>query len=126
MGRPKYPLHLRLISVQTLKGYCFFLTNLPPARPAQVADLYRLRWEVELSIRLDKSVNRLDEVDTEQPCSLKTLLYASRMASTIAALLEHTHNFKTRPSQAGAPGTEAPRHPRLLALQLAVSCQSIG
>jgi len=32
----------------------------------------------------------------------------------------------TRPQQAGAPRTEAPLHPRRLALQLAVSCQSIA
>jgi hypothetical protein len=127
MGGTKQPLHLRLVGVQTPKGYGFFLTNLPPRLgPLQVADLYRVRWEVELSIRLDKSVNRLDEVDTEQPCSLRTLLYASLMASTMAALLAHTHHLKTRPSQAGAPRTEAPLHPRLLALQLAVSCQSIA
>ena len=127
MGGRKQPLHLRLVGVQTPKGDGFFLTNLPPRLgPLQVAALYRVRWEVELSIRLDKSVNRLDEVDTEQPCSLKTLLHASLMASTMAALLAHTHNLKTRPSQAGAPRTEAPLHPRLLALQLAVSCQSIA
>lgn len=127
MGGPKHPLHLRLIGVQTPKGYCFFLTNLPPRLgPLQVADLYRVRWEVELSIRLDKSVNRLDEVDTEQPCSLKTLLHASLIASTLAALLAHTHNLQTRPAQPGAARTEAPLHPRLLALQLGVSCQSIA
>jgi len=54
------------------------------------------------------------------------LLHASLMASIIAALLAHTHNLKTRPQQAGAPRTEAPLHPRRLALQLAVSCQSIA
>jgi hypothetical protein len=73
---------------------------------------------VELSIRLDKSVNRLDEIDSQRPCSLKTLLHA--------ALLAHTHNLKTRPTQAGTPRLEAPLHPRRLALQLAVSCQSIA
>jgi len=127
VGGATHPLHLRLVGVQTPKGYCFFLTNLPPRiGPLQVADLYRVRWEVELSIRLDKSVNRLDEIDAERSCSVKTLLHASLIASTIAALLAHTHNLKTRPSQAGAPRTEAPLHPRLLALQLAVSCQSIA
>jgi putative transposase len=127
VGGDKHPLPLRLIGVQTPKGYCFFLTNLPPRiGPRQVADLYRVRWEVELSIRLDKSVHRLDEVDSERPCSLKTLLHASLIASTIAALLAHTHNLQTRPPQAGAPRTEAPLHPRRLALQLAVSCQSIA
>jgi putative transposase len=127
VGGAKHPLHLRLIGVQTPKGYCFFLTNLPPRiGPRQVADLYRVRWEVELSIKLDKSVHRLDAIDAERPCSLKTLLHASLIASTIAALLAHTHNLQTRPPQVGVPRTEAPLHPRRLALQLAVSCQSIA
>jgi putative transposase len=127
VGKGKVAVHLRLVGVPTPKGYCFFLTNLPPQiGPRQVADLYRVRWEVELSIRLDKSVNRLDAIDAEQPCTLKTLLHASLIASTIAALLAHTHNVHTRPQQPGAPRTEAPLHPRRLALQLAVSCQSIA
>jgi hypothetical protein len=127
VGRGTHALSLRLVGVQTPKGYCFFLTNrLPRIGPRQVADLYRVRWEVELSIRLDKSVHRLDAIDAERPCSLKTLLHASLIASTIAALLAHTHNVQTRPPQAGAPRTAAPLHPRRLALQLAVSCQSIA
>jgi putative transposase len=127
VGGDKHPLPLRLIGVHTPTGYGCFLTNLPPRiGPRQVADLYRVRWEVERSIRLDTSVHRLDEVDAERPCSLKTLLHASLIASTIAALLAHTHHRQTRPSQAGAPRTEAPLHPRRLALQLAVSCQSIA
>jgi putative transposase len=127
VGRGKHPLDLRLVGVQSPKGYCFFLTNLPPRiGPRQVADLYRVRWEVELSIRLDKSVHRLDAIDAERPCSLKTLLHASLIASILAALLAHTHNFQTRPKQDGAPRTEAPLHTRLLALQLAVSCQFIA
>jgi len=81
---------------------------------------------MELSIRLDKSVNRLDEIDAERPCSLKTLLHASLIASMIAALLAHTHNLQTCPTQAGKPRMEAALHPRRLALQLAVSCQSIA
>ena len=127
VGKGKDAVQLGLVGVQTPKGHCFFLTNLPPRiGPRQVADLYRVRWEVELSIKLDKSVNRLDAIDAERPCSLKTLLHASLMASTIAAILAHTHNVKTRPQQPGAPRTEAPLHPRRLALQLAVSCQSIA
>jgi putative transposase len=127
VGDAKHPVHLRLVGVHTPKGYCFFLTNLPPRiGPRQVADLYRVRWEVELRIRLDTSVHRLDEVDSERPCSLKTLLHASLIAPIIAALLAHTHNRQTRPQQEGAPRAEAPLHPRRLALQLAVSCQMIA
>jgi putative transposase len=127
VGGDTHPLSLRLVGVQTPKGYGFFLTNLPPRiGPRQVADLYRVRWEVELSMKLDKSVHRLDAIDAERPCSLKTLLHASLIASILAALLAHTHNLQTRPTQDGAPRTEAPLHTRLLALQLAVSCQSIA
>ena len=127
VGSPQQPLHLRLVGVQPPKGDGFFLTNLPPRLgPLQVAALYRVRWAVERSIRLDKSVNRLDAIHAERPCSLKTLLHASLMASTLAAILAHTHHLKTHPPQAGAPRTEAPLHPRLLALQLAVSCQSMA
>jgi hypothetical protein len=85
-----------------------------------------VRWEVELSIKLEKSVRRLDQVDAERACSVKTLLHASLIASLMAALLAHTHTMQTRPSQEGEPRTEAPLHPRRLALQLAVSCQSIA
>jgi hypothetical protein len=93
LGRGRHALPLRLVGLQTPKEYCFFLTNLPPrVGPRQVADLYRVRLEVELSIRLDNSVNRLDTIDAERPCSVKTLLHASLIASTIAALLAHTHN----------------------------------
>ena len=127
VGRGKSPLPLRLVGVHTPKGSGFFLTNVPPRiGPLQVADLYRVRWEVELSMKLDKSVHRLDQIDAERPCSLKTLVQASLMASTIAAVLAHTHNLTTRPPQAGAPRTEAPLHTRLLALHMAVSCQFIA
>jgi hypothetical protein len=127
VGRGSHALPLRLVGVQTPTGSCFVLTNLPPRiGPRHVADRYRVRWEIELSIRLDTSVNRLDAIDAEQPCTLKTLLHASLTASTIAALLAHTHHVQTRPQQARAPSTQAPLHARRLALQLAVSCQSIA
>src|SRR6266850_5946020 len=58
---------------------------------------------IELRLKLDKSVPRLDASAAERPCSLKTLLQASLMASTMA-----------------------PLHPRRLAWRLAVSCQSIA
>jgi putative transposase len=127
VGKGQEAVQLRLVGVHTPKGHGFFLTNLPPRiGPRQVADLYRVRWEVELSIKLDKSVNRLDAIDAERPCSLKTLLHASLMASTIAAILAHTHHLQTRPQQPGALRMEAPLHPRRLALQLAMSCQSMA
>jgi hypothetical protein len=98
VGRTKCPLHLRLVGVHTPK------------------------W----SIKLDQSVHRLDEVDAERPCSVKMLWHASLISSIITALPGHTHHRQTGPAHEGEPRTEAPLHPRRLALQLAVSCQSIA
>jgi Transposase DDE domain len=127
VGQRAPALARRLVGGQTPNGYCVFLTKLPPhIGPRQVADLYRVRWEVELSMKLDTSVHRLDAIDAERPCSLKALLHASRIASMLAARLAHPPNLNTRPQPDGAPRTEAPLHPRRLALPLAVSCQSMA
>jgi hypothetical protein len=127
VGQGQAALPRRRGGVHTATGSGFLRTHLPPRiGPRPVADRDRVRWEVERSIKVDTSVNRLDALDAERPCSLKTRLHASLMASTIAAILAHTHNLQTRPRQPGVPRTEAPLHPRRLALQLAVSCQSMA
>lgn len=102
---------LRLVGVPSPKGYCFFLTNLPPAvGPAQVGDIYRIRWEVELSFKLDKSSYRLDQGKGERTCSIKALLHASLIASILTGLLVHKHVLETRPARQGAKRTVAPLH----------------
>ncbi|MGH9262387.1 MAG: hypothetical protein ACRD08_21215, partial [Acidimicrobiales bacterium] len=127
VGEAKHPLQLRRVGSQTPKGDGCFLTNLPPRiGPRQVAARSRVRWEVDLRITRDKSVHRLDAIDAERPCSVKTLLQASLIASPMAARLAHTPNRQTRPQQTGGRRTQAPLHTRRLAVQLAVSCQSIA
>lgn len=112
MGRQ---LALRLVGIPTPKGYCFFLTNLP-ARigPWQVGDIYRVRWEIELSMKLDKSVHRLDETMATKATSVRTMLHASLLASTITAIAVHLHHLKTRP-KAGKTRTVPPLHPMQVA-----------
>jgi hypothetical protein len=127
VGSTTQPVHLRVVWVHTPQGSGFFRTNLPPRLgPRPVADLDRVRWEVERSIKLAKAVHRLDQVDAERAGSVKTLLHASLLASMIAALLAHLHTMQPRPSQEGEARTQAPVHPRRLAWQLAVSCPSIA
>jgi hypothetical protein len=123
----KNPLHLRLIGVQIPKGYGFFPTNLPlRIRPRQVVDLYRVRWEVESRIKLNTSVNRLDEIDAERRYSLKTLLHVSLIASTITALLAYTYHMKTRLQKVRERWTEAPLHTRPLAAGRILQVQRLG
>jgi hypothetical protein len=45
-----------------------------------LAALYRVRWGVKLSLRVDKSVHRLDSIDANRPCPLKALPHASPVA----------------------------------------------
>jgi putative transposase len=127
VGSPKDALHLRRVGVPTPQGYGFCLPHLPPRiGPRQVADLYRVRWEVERSLKLDQSVHRLDQMDAERPGSVKTLWQASLIAAMMTALLAHTHHARLRPPREGRPRTEAPLHPRRIALQLAASGQAIA
>jgi hypothetical protein len=75
----------------------------------------------KLSIRLDQSVNRLDAIDTTQPCFPRTLWHTARIASTIANLLVLTHHVHIRPQLADALRSERPLYPRHLSLRFAVS-----
>jgi hypothetical protein len=115
VGSGSDTLHLRLVGVPSPKGYCFFLTNLPPSiGPLQVGDLYRIRWEVEMSFKLDKSSYRLDEGKGERACSIKALLHAAIISSVLTALIVHRHNLELRPKQAGEPRTLPPLHAGLV------------
>jgi hypothetical protein len=97
VGGGTTPLPLRRVGVQTPKGEGCFRTSLPPRiGPRQLADRNRVRWEAECSRKLDQSVHRLDQIDAERPCSLNTLLHASLVASTIAAVLAHRPNLNIR------------------------------
>jgi len=115
VGTGSDTLQLRLVGVPSGKGYCFFLTNLPPRLgPHQVGDLYRIRWEVEMSFKLDKSSYRLDEGKGVRTCSIKALLHASIISSVLTALIVHRHTLETRPAQEGAPRTVPPLHAGLV------------
>jgi hypothetical protein len=115
VGSGSDTLHLRLVGTPSPKGYCFFLTNLPPRiGPLQVGDLYRIRWEVEMSFKLDKSSYRLDEGKGERTCSIKALLHASIISSLLTALIVHRHTLETRPPQEGSARTLPPLHAGLV------------
>lgn len=123
-------LPMRLVGVQTPKGYCFYLTNLPAkVGPVQVSQIYRVRWEVELSFKLDKSIHGLAEgVDgtrLENTNALKALLNASLIASTIAALIVHRHLERIPKSGPRGRGKVAPMHANLVAKVLAIGSWKI-
>ena len=100
LGSGRKTFRARLVGVHTDKGYCFYLTNLPPkAAPRTVADLYRIRWEIELDNKLDKSCHRLDEIGARTGPAVRALVYASIVASILACLVVHRHRLR-RPGAA--------------------------
>lgn len=42
----------------------------------QVLELYRLRWQIELDFKRDKSTTGLDELPNKLPCTIETWIYA--------------------------------------------------
>lgn len=119
-------LPLRLVGVLAPgKGYRFYLTNLPRSvGPHSVADLYRVRWEIETNNKLDKSSHRLDEIDATRPEAVRALLHASMISSMIIGLIVHRYN-SARASDAG-PRTTAPLHHGLVARMLSTSAFRIA
>lgn len=120
LGQGKSAYKMRLVAIETPEhALCVFLTNLPRERyPAEVVgDLYRLRWEIEKSNKLDKSDFCLDDLDCQKPCSARTMIYASLLGSSIAGRLVHADHCAL--FDAKTPLTRGPIHVRLVAMTLA-------
>jgi hypothetical protein len=61
------------------------VTNLDPEEWSveELFELYRQRWLIELLMKFLKSGCHLDHLDTSNPDALRTLIYASLLASVI-------------------------------------------
>lgn len=128
VGRGKDEVACRLVAVSTPKGYCFYLTNLPGnIGPLQVADLYRVRWEIESDNKLDKSCMNLDKIGARTGPAVRALIHASLVGSILIGLLAHHHRRREKPpARAGAERTTAPIHPQSLARAVGHAAQSIA
>ena len=72
--------------------YHRYLTSLPPGHftPKELANLYALRWQIELLFKLLKSSCHLDDLDTGDVNALRTHIYASILAAVILSALTVT------------------------------------
>ena len=108
-------------------SYRFYLTNLPAeVGPHQVADVYRVRWEIESDNKLDKSCNHIDSVCAQTAHAARALVHASLISSMLACLVAHRHRLKeARPRRAGQERTQPPIHPQALARAMGVAAPKI-
>jgi len=128
LGTGKNRIASRLVGVLTERGYCFYLTNLAPkVAPRTVCDLYRVRWEIELDNKLDKSCHRLDQVGARTGPAARALVYASIVASILVCLLTHRHRLsEAPPSRKGAERKKPPIHAQGVARMLGLVAGSVA
>jgi hypothetical protein len=128
VGRGSREVRCRLVGVPTEKGYCFFLSSLPPRIAARsVADLYRVRWEIESDNKLDKSCLRLDEIGARTGPAVRALLHASMVASVMVCLLAHQHRInEAPPPRAGTERKQPPIHAQALARMVSFCAASVA
>ena len=118
LGRGHRTVQCRLVGVPVADGaYRFYLTSLPASTgPLQVADLYRVRWEIESDNKLDKSCSHLDAIGARTESSVRALIHASLISSMIACSLVHAARINDAPPPAPqAERTTPPLHPQTLA-----------
>ena len=112
---------MRVVGVFVPKqGYFFYLTNLPRSfGPRQVADLYRVRWEIELNNKLDKSSHRLKGIDARKPAAVHALIHATMISSMLVGLIVHRYNLAVA-RRCQDVRTEPPLHHGLVARMLSI------
>jgi hypothetical protein len=118
LGPPGQTVSCRLVGVPAPDGtYRFYLTNLPRAvGPHCIADIYRVRWEIESDNKVDKSCSHLDAISARSAPATRALVHASIVSTMLACLIVHKHRLTQRPAPAaGAQRTTPPLHPQSLA-----------
>jgi hypothetical protein len=77
----------RRIDPRTLEaaGYMLIVTSLPGSAlsPADVLEVYRLRWQIELAFKRLKSLLHLDELPAKDPDLSKSYIYAKLLAALL-------------------------------------------
>lgn len=95
--------------------YHLCVTNLPVAdySAADVAQLYRARWEVELLFKELKSTYNLDQIPTSNPVAVEALILVALISLVVSrVLLDLLREITNR--ETGSDGDEPPlRIPRL-------------
>ena len=118
----------RLVGVEHKGTYRYYLTNLPRTHtPEKVSTLYRVRWEIELDNKLDKTNFHMDEIAARTPHTVRALVHAAIAASIIVCLVAHAHRLQEAPPpHSAASRTKPPVHVQTLARKVASAADTIA
>ncbi len=128
LGRGDDAVPARLVGVRHDGLYRYYLTNLPrDVTPEQVTTLYRVRWEIELDNKLNKSGFSMDEIRSRTAHTACALIHASIAASNLACILAHKHRLlEHRPTKRRKVRTTPPIHVQTLARIMAAGAERIA
>lgn len=124
----KDPVDARLVGVEHDGAYRWYLTDLPRSvTPEQIAQLYRVRWEIEIDNRLNKSNFNMDEISARTPHTARALVHASIAASILTCVLAYKHRVEEgRPRRPGTDRKVPPAHPSSIGRAMAASALRIA
>ncbi len=96
IGKGKSAVTCRLVMIPGPDDYLVYLTNLSRGThgPRQVGDLYRVRYEIEIDNKLDKSGAQLDQIRATSESSVRIQLAAKLLHSLIVDVLIHQDNLE--------------------------------
>jgi hypothetical protein len=96
IGTGRNSVKSRLVMIPGPDEYLIYLTNLPRGThgPKQVGDLYRVRWEIEVDNKLDKSGAQLDQIRATTESSVRIQLCAKLLHSLLVDILVHRDNLE--------------------------------
>jgi putative transposase len=101
-GEGSQAFEARVVGVwnRTTKEYHWYVTNVSRDLfgPADIAEMYRLRWQVELLYKEWKSLFRLDEIPSGKKATARCLIFASLIAHLLGRMLAQLL-LKKRPWQ---------------------------
>lgn len=128
IGRAGDRIACRLVAIAHEGAYFYYLTNAPRrVTPRQIADLYRVRWEIESDNKLDKSCMNLGHIKARKPESVRALVHASLVASMMVCFLAHRHRLREGHASARSrERTRPPIHPQSLGRMLAAMSIRVG
>jgi hypothetical protein len=129
LGKGNRTIACRVVGVPTPEGkYRFYLTNLPRSTgPNQIADLYRVRWEIECDNKVNKSCFQIDEIEARSGPALRAMIHAAMASSILASLAAfHVTESESKPSFEGEERTKPPVHTQALARAMGCAALSIA
>ena len=124
LGQGKEAVRARLVMVFGPAGYRIYLTNLARETHTgqQISDLYRVRWEIEMDNKGDKSGARLDQIRATTKSSVVIQICAKLLHTLIVNMLIHKDNLER---VQGGHITRGPMHRLVLSFALRVRHESL-